>query len=46
MVTCRFFFYFVGNSQFSPRTITHHRWYRLHFSNYPKERKALIPFLL
>ncbi|KTD43067.1 DUF1295 domain-containing protein [Legionella parisiensis] len=29
----------------APRAITHHRWYQAHFSDYPQERKALIPFL-
>ena len=29
----------------APRALAHHRWYRAQFSNYPKERKALIPFL-
>jgi 3-oxo-5-alpha-steroid 4-dehydrogenase 1 len=29
-----------------PRALDHHRWYHSHFSDYPPERKALIPFLL
>jgi 3-oxo-5-alpha-steroid 4-dehydrogenase 1 len=29
-----------------PRAIDHHRWYRKNFSDYPVERKALIPFIL
>jgi len=29
-----------------PRAWQHHRWYRTKFSDYPKERKAVIPFLL
>jgi hypothetical protein len=29
-----------------PRALDHHRWYRQHFTNYPKNRKAVIPFLL
>jgi 3-oxo-5-alpha-steroid 4-dehydrogenase 1 len=29
-----------------PRAIQHHRWYLSKFENYPKHRKALIPFLL
>lgn len=28
-----------------PRAIANHRWYQDKFSNYPKERKAIIPFL-
>ena len=27
----------------APRAIAHQAWYHQHFSNYPKERKALIP---
>lgn len=29
----------------SPRAIAHHQWYHQHFDNYPKKRKAVIPFL-
>jgi len=29
-----------------PRARAHHRWYREQFSDYPPERKALIPWLL
>lgn len=29
-----------------PRAISNHRWYREKFDEYPKERRALIPFLL
>lgn len=29
-----------------PRAIAHHRWYRETFTDYPAERRALIPFLL
>ncbi len=29
-----------------PRAIAHHRWYQQQFSDYPPERKALIPWLL
>ncbi|VDM71373.1 unnamed protein product [Strongylus vulgaris] len=29
-----------------PRAIHHHQWYLNKFQDYPKERKALIPFLL
>jgi 3-oxo-5-alpha-steroid 4-dehydrogenase 1 len=28
-----------------PRAISHHRWYRRSFPEYPAERKAIIPFL-
>ena len=30
----------------APRAITHHRWYRETFKDYPKSRRALIPFCL
>lgn len=29
-----------------PRARDHHRWYHKKFENYPKERKAVIPFLI
>ncbi|HUU77381.1 MAG TPA: DUF1295 domain-containing protein [candidate division Zixibacteria bacterium] len=29
-----------------PRAISHHRWYKEKFEDYPEERKAIIPFLL
>jgi 3-oxo-5-alpha-steroid 4-dehydrogenase 1 len=29
-----------------PRAIHHHRWYREHFPDYPRLRRAVIPFLL
>lgn len=29
-----------------PRAMDHHRWYIDHFENYPKERKAVIPYIL
>ncbi len=29
-----------------PRALDHHKWYREHFDSYPKERKAVFPFLL
>jgi hypothetical protein len=29
-----------------PRTLNHHAWYQEYFPNYPKNRKAVIPFLL
>jgi 3-oxo-5-alpha-steroid 4-dehydrogenase 1 len=32
-------------SQLSARGLDHHRWYRKNFKNYPKERKAVVPFL-
>ena len=29
-----------------PRALDHHAWYRKHFTGYPKNRKAVIPFVL
>ena len=29
-----------------PRAMTHHRWYQDKFPDYPRERRAVIPFLL
>ncbi len=29
-----------------PRALSHHRWYRKKFEDYPPERKAVIPYLL
>jgi 3-oxo-5-alpha-steroid 4-dehydrogenase 1 len=29
-----------------PRALDHHRWYKSYFTDYPKKRKAIFPFLL
>lgn len=29
-----------------PRSLDHHRWYLRHFPDYPKDRKAVIPYVL
>lgn len=29
----------------APRACNHHTWYKEHFSDYPKKRKALLPYL-
>lgn len=29
-----------------PRAISHHKWYRGYFAEYPQERKALFPYIL
>jgi steroid 5-alpha reductase family enzyme len=29
-----------------PRAVSHHKWYKEKFPEYPKERKAVIPFLI
>jgi 3-oxo-5-alpha-steroid 4-dehydrogenase 1 len=33
-------------SNLLPRALSHHRWYREQFADYPRERRALIPWLL
>jgi protein-S-isoprenylcysteine O-methyltransferase Ste14 len=30
----------------APRALASHRWYRAQFADYPRERKALIPFVI
>ena len=30
----------------APRALSHHKWYRETFPDYPTERKALIPFVV
>ena len=30
----------------SPRSLNHHNWYKEKFNNYPKNRKAILPFIL
>lgn len=30
----------------SPRSLNHHDWYQTKFDNYPKKRKAVLPYLL
>ncbi len=39
-----FLVYTVAN--LGPRALSHHRWYREKFADYPRERRALVPFLL
>ena len=29
-----------------PRAISHHKWYKSHFADYPQERKAIFPYIL
>lgn len=28
-----------------PRALSHHKWYKSHFDDYPKNRRAVIPFI-
>jgi 3-oxo-5-alpha-steroid 4-dehydrogenase 1 len=39
------FFIFTFANLF-PRAITSHRWYKAHFPDYPKKRKAVLPFII
>jgi len=39
-----FFIWTVAN--LVPRALAHHKWYQGKFPNYPKTRKAVIPFIL
>jgi len=29
-----------------PRALAHHRWYKRHFPDYPRTRRAVVPFIL
>jgi len=39
-----FAFFTIAN--LLPRALSHHRWYREKFPDYPRERKAILPGLL
>lgn len=39
-------FFVWTSANLIPRAISHHRWYKQKFPDYPKERKAMIPFLI
>jgi hypothetical protein len=39
-----FFIWTIAN--LAPRAFDHHKWYLKKFEDYPKERKALIPFVI
>lgn len=39
-------FVFFTASNLIPRAFSNHRWYLEHFSDYPKERRAVIPYVL
>jgi hypothetical protein len=39
-------FFIWTSANLIPRAIAHHHWYREHFSDYPMNRKAVIPFIL
>nr|7C83_A Chain A, 3-oxo-5-alpha-steroid 4-dehydrogenase [Pseudomonadota bacterium] len=39
-------FAFFTFANLFPRALAHHRWYRERFPDYPRERKAVIPFVV
>lgn len=39
-------FAFFTFANLFPRALSHHRWYRERFPDYPPERKAIIPFVV
>ena len=41
-----FVFVFWTICNLVPRAVSHHKWYHSKFSDYPKSRKAIIPFIL
>uniref|UniRef100_A0A914XDB7 3-oxo-5alpha-steroid 4-dehydrogenase (NADP(+)) n=1 Tax=Plectus sambesii TaxID=2011161 RepID=A0A914XDB7_9BILA len=41
-----FAFAFFTAANIGPRALHHHKWYQEKFDNYPKSRKALIPYIL
>ncbi|EFO21290.2 hypothetical protein LOAG_07203 [Loa loa] len=41
-----FAFAFFTLCNIAPRAYQHHRWYQEKFGNYPKDRKAFIPFVI
>ena len=41
-----FTFFIWTSANLIPRALSHHSWYRKFFPNYPRERKAIFPFLL
>eukprot|EP00794_Sanderia_malayensis_P020089 gene20089-22059_t len=44
LAACAFSFFTVCNLW--PRALSHHRWYKEKFEDYPHERKAILPFIL
>ncbi len=41
-----FAFFIWTAANLLPRALSHHRWYRQHFSTYPQKRSAVIPDIL
>jgi 3-oxo-5-alpha-steroid 4-dehydrogenase 1 len=44
--TSAYAFVLFTMSNLIPRSLSHHKWYHDNFKDYPKNRKAIIPFLL
>jgi 3-oxo-5-alpha-steroid 4-dehydrogenase 1 len=44
--TSAYAFLLFTMSNLIPRSLSHHRWYNDNFKDYPKNRKAIIPYLL
>jgi hypothetical protein len=39
-----FSFFIWTSANLIPRAISHHKWYRQQFADYPADRKAIFPF--
>ena len=39
-------FFLWTSANLIPRAISHHKWYKEKFNDYPMERKAIIPFII
>ena len=39
-------FFVFTTANLLPRGLTHHRWYREQFPDYPPERRAVLPWVL
>ncbi len=39
-------FFIWSAANLIPRALAHHKWYRNKFTDYPKERKAILPFIV
>ena len=44
-ITPPFLFFLAEVVTMMPRAVRGHQWYHTKFPNYPKERKAVIPFI-
>ena len=41
-----FAFFIWTTANLAPRSLRHHNWYQKQFTEYPKKRKALIPYII